>query len=150
MRQNAARTARGIVLAAASTAALAACATPQEIVAQKEDNLAAAGFVVRPANTPERQGMLNRLPPNKFVQRDHGNTVSYVYADPLVCDCLYVGTQAAYGRYQQHLQAEQLADQREMTAQLYSDPSWNWGGWGGGFGPYGFGPEYGFGGGYGF
>ena len=64
---------------------LTACQTQQQIVAQREDNLAAAGFIVRPANTPDRQAMLHRLPPHKFVQRVNGDVVHYVYADPLVC-----------------------------------------------------------------
>lgn len=127
-----------------SVFALAACTTPQERVSQKEDHLAAAGFDVRSANTPERQAMLNRLPPHRFVQRAHGSTFDYVYADPLVCDCLYTGTQQAYDRYRFYLQQKQLVDQQETTAQLYSDGAWNWGGWGP-WGPgYGFGPGPGF------
>src|SRR5271163_4714075 len=75
---------------------LSACQTQQQMVAQREDNLAAAGFIIRPANTPERQAMLAKLPANHFVQRVKGDTVHYVYADPLVCGCLYVGSQQAY------------------------------------------------------
>ena len=122
---------------------LSGCATQQEQVTQKEDSLAAAGFTVRPANTPERQAMLNRLPPHHFVQRTHGDTITYVYADPLVCDCLYVGSQQAYGQYRQHVQQQQLADEQELTAQEYSDPAWNWGGWGPWGGGFGFGPGFG-------
>ena len=136
---RAARPAAAMLFAALG---LAACETPQEQVTQKEDSLAAAGFIVRPANTPERQAMLNRLPPHHFVRRVHGDDVKYVYADPLVCDCLYIGTQQAYGQYRLHVQQQQLADEREMTAQQYSDPAWSWGAWGGGFGP-GFGPGFG-------
>lgn len=119
------------------------CETQQQRVADKEDNLAAAGFIVRPANTPERKAMLAKLPPNRFVQRVKGDTVHYVYADPLVCGCLYVGSQQAYGQYKQHQQEQNLADERQMTAQAYSDSAWNWGAWG----PWG--PSYGFGYGYG-
>lgn len=124
---------------------LAACETPQQEVSQKEDSLAAAGFVVRPANAPERQAMLNRLPPHHFVQRVRGDVVSYVYADPLVCDCLYVGSQQAYGQYKLHIQQQRLADEQEMAAQTYSDSAWNWGAWGPGYGPgfdSGFGPGW--------
>jgi hypothetical protein len=85
---------------------------------------------VQPANTPERQAMLNRLPPHHFMRREHNEIVSYVYADPLVCDCLYVGSQDAYGRYRAYVQQKKLADEQEMTAQLYSDSAWDWGGWG--------------------
>ncbi len=72
---------------------LAGCQTPEQRVARQADYLAAAGFLVKPANTPERQGMLTRLPPHKFVQEITGDDVRYVMADPLVCGCLYVGTQ---------------------------------------------------------
>lgn len=123
--------------------ALAACATPQERVSQKEDHLAAAGFDVRPADSPERQAMLNRLPPHQFVLRKHDDTTNYVYADPLVCDCLYVGSQQAYDNYERYLQQKQILNQQETTAQLYSDGGWNWGAWGP-WGPgYGFGPGFG-------
>ena len=124
---------------------LAGCATQQDLVTQKEDNLSAAGFIVRPANTPEREAMLKRLPPHHFVQRVHGDDVTYVYSDPLVCGWLYVGTQQAYNTYKFQMQQKRLADEQQTTAQMYSDPAWNWGAWGP-WGP-GFGP--GFGGGYG-
>lgn len=57
--------------------------------------------------------MLNRLPLHRFVQRVRGDSVTYVYADPLVCDCLYVGSQEAYGRYRQHVQQQNLAGEQE-------------------------------------
>src|ERR1700735_3614308 len=117
---------------------LTACQTQQQIVTQREDNLAAAGFIVRPANTPERQAMLNRLPPHKFVQRVSGDTVHYVYADPLVCGCLYVGTQQAYNQSNLHQQQQNLADEQAMTAQTYYDPAWSWNAWG----PWGPGLPY--------
>jgi hypothetical protein len=110
--------------------ALAACQTQQQKVIAHEDNLAAAGFIVRPANTPERQAMLNRLPAHQFVQRVNGDTVHYVYADPLVCGCLYVGTQQAFNQYKRDQQQKNLADEQQMTAQMYSDPAWSWNAWG--------------------
>jgi hypothetical protein len=123
-----------------SIGALAACQTQQQIISAHEDNLAAAGFIIRPANNPERQAMLKRLPPHQFVQRVNGDTVHYVYADPLVCGCLYVGTQQAYNQYKRDQQQKNLADEQLMTAQSYSDAAWNWNAWGpwGPVGPYGF------------
>ena len=35
----------------------------------KEDMLAAAGFTLVPANTPQRQASLSALPPHKFVHQ---------------------------------------------------------------------------------
>jgi hypothetical protein len=122
--------------------AIAACQSQSALVTQNEDKLAAAGFVVRPANTPERIAMLKRLPPHQFVQRANGNVVHYVYADPLVCGCLYVGTQQAYNQYKLHQLQQHLADEQLMTAQTYSDTTWNWQGWGP-WGSPGFGFVYG-------
>jgi hypothetical protein len=107
------------------------------IIQNKEDSLAAAGFILRPANTPERVAMLKRLPPNHFVRREHGDAVHYVYADPIVCSCLYVGTQQAYSQYLRDRQQKQIADEQQLSAQEYSDAAWNWGAWG----PWG--PAYG-------
>lgn len=117
----------------AACLAVSACVNQAERVSNKEDLLAAAGFTLRPANTPERQASLLRLPPNRFVQRTKGSTVAYVYADPLVCDCLYIGDQQAYGRYQQEVFQRRLADERQLTAQLYADPTWGFGPWGPGW-----------------
>ena len=122
------------------TCGLTACQTPQQRVEQREDLLSAAGFIVRPANTPERQAMLNRLPPHKFVQRVNGDVVHYVYADPLVCGCLYVGTQQAYNQYKANQLQQHLADEQQMAADTYSDAAWNWGAWG----PWTAGPGFGF------
>jgi hypothetical protein len=137
-------------LAALSAAAflgfglLCGCQTTQQAIVQHEDNLSAAGFVVKIANTPERQAMLNRLPPNRFVQRVSGDVVHYVYADPVACGCLYVGTQQAYNQYMANQFQQNLIDQQQMAAQIYSDAAWNWGAWGP-WGPLGpiYGPGYG-------
>ena len=48
---------------------VAGCVSPQQQASQKEDLLAAAGFQVRVADTPQRLAAMKRLPPNKFVTR---------------------------------------------------------------------------------
>ncbi len=126
---------RAVLALVASAVLLPLAVTPANAKSTKsiqkvEDNLAAAGFIVKPANTPERTSMLMRLPANKFVQRVNGDTVTYVYADPKACGCLYVGTQQAYGQYQKAMQAKHLVDQQSWAAQDYRDSAWNWGAWG--------------------
>jgi len=116
----------------AACLAVAACATPQQRAENREDLLAAAGFRVRPANTPARVASLRSLPPNKVVQQTRGGTVSYMYADPLVCACLYVGDQTAYGRYRQEVFQRRLAEEQSMTAQM-NQMDWDYGPWGGPF-----------------
>jgi hypothetical protein len=116
---------------------LAGCQTQGE-VAQQENSLAAAGFVVQIANTAERQAMLQRLPPNRFVARVHDGVTHYIYADP-DCGCLYVGPQQAFNQYISNQQLD-LAHEQQMAVQDYYDASWNWAAWG----PWGpLGPIYG-------
>ena len=119
---------------AALTACLvsAACATPQQRAENRENLLSAAGFAARPADTPTRVTSLRSLPPNKVVQQTTGGAVRYIYADPLVCGCLYVGDQVAFGRYRQMVFQRQLANEQAMTTQLNQD-NWDWGPWGGPF-----------------
>ena len=119
---------RSIATAAAVLLAAAACTTQQ--VQQREDLLAASGFTAVPANTPERQTALKTLPPHKFAQQVRNNAIVYVYPDPTVCMCLYVGNQAAYGSYREKVFVKQLADERAMTAQTYQ---MDWGPWGPGW-----------------
>ena len=107
---------------------LSGCETPQEQITNKEDLLAAAGFTVLPANTPQRQMELSQLPPNKFMPRAMDDRFEYLYADPVVCNCLYIGDQKAYGAYKQEIFARDIANQQQMTAEMYQQP---WGGWGG-------------------
>ncbi|MCE0745279.1 hypothetical protein LWC05_15490 [Acetobacter sicerae] len=121
--------------------AVSGCMSAQQEITQKEDHLAAAGFILKPANTPERAAMLTRLPPHRFLRRDKGDLVTYVYADPNVCDCLYVGSQQAYATYRANQQAQYMADENRMTAEAYEDSAWDWGMWG----PWGGGPGYGYG-----
>jgi len=111
--------------------AVAACETPQQRVANKEDMLIAAGFKFVPANTPQRQASFKTLPPHKFSREIKDGRVFYVYPDPTVCVCLYVGDQAAYGKYRANVFAKNLADEQQMTAQENSMAYWDWGPWGG-------------------
>ncbi len=108
---------------------LSGCETLAERVTDKEDLLAAAGFNVLPANTKERLKSLKTLPANKFVSKTEENSVKYIYADPVVCNCLYVGDQTAYNAYKKEVFDRNILNQEEMDAQMYED-NWGWGGWG--------------------
>ena len=107
----------------------AGCASQQQLVSQKEDLLAAAGFQVRVADTPQRLAAMKSLPPNKFVTRVVNGQLTYQYADPLVCRCVYFGNQQNWGAYRQEVFAKQLADENQMTATMMQS-SWDWGPWG--------------------
>ncbi|HYZ42850.1 MAG TPA: hypothetical protein VE687_19815 [Stellaceae bacterium] len=108
---------------------VAGCATPQQQVAQKEDLLAAAGFQIRVADSPHRIAAMKSLPPNKFVTRVRNGQPVYQYADPLVCRCVYFGTQQNWDAYRQEMFQQQLANEAQMTA-IMDQESWDWGPWG--------------------
>ncbi len=114
---------------------VSACAAS---VGSKEDMLATAGFTVVPANTPERQTSLTSLPPHKFVHRTNGDKVTYTYADPTICDCLYVGGEAAYDRYRQAMTQRQIAMEQPTAAEKKEEMDWKT--WGLGPGAEGGGP----------
>ena len=107
--------------------AMSACTAA---VTQKEDMLAAAGFTLLPANTVERSTALASLPPHKFIHQVKNGRVVFVYADPTICDCLYIGDQAAYDRYRANVFAKNLANEQAMTAQINE---MNWAPWGPGW-----------------
>jgi hypothetical protein len=111
----------------------AGCVSQQQQVANKEDLLSAAGFTVRPADTPQRQAQLASLPPHHFIQKDRNGKIIFLYADPLVCGCLYIGDQPAYDRYRQEVFQRHLADQQALTAEMNENASWDWSPWGPGW-----------------
>jgi hypothetical protein len=113
-----------------AAAVLCGCQSAPPDYGAREDQLAAAGFIMRPANTPQRQQMLGRLPAHVFITRQNGDTIHYVYADPLVCDCLYVGTQQAYNQYRANQLVQHLADERQLAAITFADSTWSWDAWG--------------------
>lgn len=71
-------------------------AAAQESVGMR---LESAGFLMRPANTPQKLQRLQSQPARKFVRRVKSGTPYYVYADPDYCRCAYVGTQQAMNSY---------------------------------------------------
>ena len=65
-----------------------------------EQLLTAAGFQTQVADTPEQIAELQSLPARHLVRRSQNGAVSYVFADPLGCHCLYVGGDGEYRKYQ--------------------------------------------------
>jgi hypothetical protein len=120
------------VVAVVLIVVLAGCAAMrQERARDKENMLSAAGFQMKPADTPKRVAHLQTLTPLKllpYTRRD--GKLLYVYADPKGCNCLYVGDESAYQRHRALEQQQKIAQEQMVTAQMNADAAMDWGLWG--------------------
>jgi hypothetical protein len=100
--------------------------SPQEKASTIEPVLAAAGFRMLPADTPEKLEHLRKLPALKLLPRTRGGKLRYGYADPYVCMCMYVGDEQAYQRYQQLALEQQIADEQQAAAMMNEETEMDW------------------------
>ncbi|WP_428355862.1 hypothetical protein [Methyloprofundus sp.] len=89
-----------------------------------EQKLAAAGFKVKFADTPEKLAHVKSMKQREVVSHIQNGDVFYAYADAEFCKCLYMGTQTNYQEYEK-LTIEQ------RTAEMNRDAAMNWNAWGG-------------------
>ena len=115
-----------VIIALAST--LVGCAAiQQENATQAEQTLAAAGFNMKLADSPEKLAHLKTLTQLKVVPHEQNGNIRYIYADAQYCKCLYAGDEAANQRYQKMVI-------KQNVAQMNQDAAMNWGMWGPGWG----------------
>ena len=95
---------------------LAGCAeTPRQRAHRLEPMLSAAGFHMVPADTAQRQQELATHTLLKMRYYFANGKPHYWFADPYVCNCVYVGNEASFQQYQQ-LRLEQQMVEREQAA----------------------------------
>jgi len=115
--------ARSLVLVTAALLVLAGCATIRRYEATStEQLLAAAGFQMQPADSPERLAALATRPPLKLVAGHEDGNIVYTFSDPQNCRCLYVGGPKEFSAYQR------LRADRETTD--HGEPMTDWAPWG--------------------
>jgi len=119
----------GVFLLTVALLAPYGCASSmqQQRAQATEDLLGAAGFKVRPADTPDKVAHLNTLQPYKLVKRTKDGQPVYTYADPDYCKCFYAGSAQQYQEYQR-LKAQKQQETTELIAT--EDNQVNWGMWG--------------------
>jgi hypothetical protein len=106
-----------IIVAAGGCATIQAAGTRST-----EQVLSAAGFHVEAADTPARTAALQTMPARRVLPLTRDGQVSYVYRDPSVCHCFYVGGEPEYREYRKLRLQKEIADD-EM------DPWGTWNGW---------------------
>lgn len=124
-------TAIALLLCASLLAALEAPSKP--FLDKNSFLLSSAGFRVQVANDEAGKKAMHALPPHRFVIHRTGNDVRYLYAEPIHCVCIFIGTAANYQDYRDILgrglpQADDVAPdyKTQASALLYGDPyDWN-------------------------
>lgn len=105
---------------------------------ETERLLAAAGFQMKLADTPEKLAHVETLTQRQLVPHQRDDKIYYVYADANYCKCVYVGTAEAYQQYQKLALQKKIAEQQLQAAEMNQDAAMNWNMWG----PWGPGPWY--------
>ena len=117
------------------TLAIGCTAIRRDSTLQTERTLAASGFQMKFAQTPEQLQSVQKLEQRTLIPtRFHGET-RFVYADAEFCKCMYVGTPKAYQEYQKLSINQQISQSQLMAAESYENASMSWGMWGG-WGPW--------------
>lgn len=122
---------------------LVACAPIERSTARgMETELSLAGFKVMAADTAEKQKMLHSLPPRTVTRIVRPDNTYYIYADPDLCACLYVGREQEYDHLTRLGAERQIADEQLLANEAAQDqaagwgPVGAWGNWGWGMGGY--------------
>ena len=116
-----------VLVGVATALVVAGCASQQ--AKSTESNLAAAGFDVRYADTPEKLAHLEQLTQRKLVEHSRDGKPAYVYADAKGCKCLYAGDEKDYQAYQKTMVKEKIGNQQVMAAEMNQEDAMDWGLW---------------------
>ena len=109
---------RGLGALLAVTLLLAGCASRERRYADaNEQGLAAAGFRQRLADTPEKRAHLQTLIQRKILVYKVQDRLVYVWADAKLCQCLYVGNEAQFQKYERLGLEQKLEQERRTTAE---------------------------------
>lgn len=103
-------------------------------VKDKENLLAASGFKAQPLKTPAQLASFKTLPEHKLSKKIQDGKTIWLYPDPTICGCLYIGNQAAYDAYQRKQAAISAADFAALNGSANAT-NFDFGPWGGVGGP---------------
>ena len=112
---------------------LSSCAAIEQADRSNTERLlAAAGFKVLPANTPERQLSLEATRPYKVERKLKGEEIYYFYACPDQ-SIAYIGNQTDYSKYRELELQQEIANQNTASSEnaVLAAQQWNdWRVWG--------------------
>jgi hypothetical protein len=92
-----------------------------------EAELNLAGFKVMAADTAEKQTMLHTLPPRTVTRIVRPDNTYYIYADPDLCACLYVGRAQEYDHLTRLGAERQISDEQLLANEAAQNQAAGWG-----------------------
>ena len=114
---------------------LLACApNPDQGSLNKENRLVAAGFKKRSIKTEAQLADFRNIPAHMIRPTSYKGRKVYVYADPTICGCLYMGGATAYNTYisgaiarnmQQEYKSDTTDDGYNPTAAMLDGGPWD-------------------------
>ena len=129
---------KGASIAILSGFLMSCAAIKAQNAEDKEQLLAAAGFKMQLADTPEKLAHLKTLTQQKIVTHEKDGKNYYIYADATTCQCLYIGQDSNYQNFQQLQIQKNIVQEQQMSAEMNENAAMNWGMWGPGYGMGGF------------
>lgn len=114
----------GITLMAASCVK-----SPNQKAMETERMLAASGFKMRLADTPEKLTHIEALTQRKILVHRSKGQLLYVYVDAEHCQCVYAGSKKAYLRYKDLALQKELAAEARLNAERNQPQDMDWSGW---------------------
>ena len=119
-----------VILAVIFATSFWACASSQESQRLNTERLlAAAGFKMGLADTPEKLAQLKKLPQRKVIPQGQGDNLQYIYADAEYCKCAYEGNEAAYEKYQKLTAKKQVDEEERREAARSRQQQTDWQDW---------------------
>jgi hypothetical protein len=108
----------GIVLAGCAGAPSSSSSSPKS----QDDLLTAAGFTSYMAKTPQSLAYLKTLPPQEIVKHRYDGTNRFLVCTDQNSKACYVGDEAAFQRYQNLANQEDIAARKRNVTQERWDP----------------------------
>ena len=108
----------GIILAGCAGAPSSSSSSPKS----QDDLLTAAGFTSYMAKTPKSLAYLKTLPPQEIVKHTYQGTNRFLVCTDQNSKACYVGDEAAYQRYQNLANQEDIAARKRNVSQERWDP----------------------------
>ncbi len=114
---------------------MAGCAHQNHDVMATQNMLAASGFQMKLADTPEKLTHVQSFPQDKVIPVQRQGQLKFIWADAKDCKCMFVGDESNYQSYAKLAEQEKIAHENLEAARSAQEfgpwqpgwgPAWWW------------------------